>query len=369
MKKIKPLAFYLPQYHPIPENDDWWGKGFTEWTNVGKAKPLFLGHEQPICPADLGYYDLRVPEVREQQAIMAKEYGIYGFIYYHYWFGDGVQLLERIANEVLTSKKPDFPFCFCWANETWSGRWHGLEDKILAKQVYNLESDLLNHFNYLLPFFKDDRYIKVDGMPVFIIYDAVHLDEEAPAYLQELRTMARNNGFPDLYIVASNKTSDDVDFKDKGYNAKISNAFQKAWLPYMSWRNYISAKDYYKNKIKNILRLSNDSETNEVRRSDIRAVVKDLVFVNSNVETFPMVLTGWDNTPRSGKRGVVLENNSPLIFQKQLKLAIDFLHQNNNKENFLIVKSWNEWAEGNILEPDIKNGDSYLNEIKKIMNK
>ena len=170
--KARVLAYYLPQFHPIPENDEWWGKGFTEWTNVGKAKPLFPGHYQPHVPADLGYYDLRVPETREAQAQMAREYGIEGFVYWHYWFGNGKRLLERPFNEVLESGKPDFPFALAWANETWSGFYHGLRDEkqILIEQTYPGEEDYIAHFNALLPAFKDKRYITCDGKPIFVIY-------------------------------------------------------------------------------------------------------------------------------------------------------------------------------------------------------
>lgn len=373
MKKIKPLAFYLPQYHPIPENDQWWGKGFTEWTNVGKAKPLFEGHEQPLCPGELGYYDLRVPEVREQQAQMARDYGVHGFIYYHYWFGNGVQLLERIANEVLETGKPDFPFCFCWANETWSGIWHGLDKKILAEQVYPSQEDLESHFNYLLPFLKDPRYIRIDNKPLIIIYDPSDLNQKAPDYIAKFRTLAKKNGLDDLFIMGSNKLSDGLDYSSMGYDAKISNAFQKAWVPYMEGKEYISAKEYYIRRIKDLLGIKKKKKKarteKRVRTQNAEIVVNEVKFVHSNVETFPMVLSNWDNTPRSGYNGVVLTDNSPEIFKKQLDKAITFLKQKEHSENFIILKSWNEWAEGNILEPDRKNGFAYLQEIKNILEK
>ncbi len=369
MKKIKPLAFYLPQYHPVPENDEWWGKGFTEWTNVTKAKPLFNGHEQPIYPADLGYYDLRVPEVREHQAQIAKEHGVYGFIYYHYWFGNGKQLLERIANDVLTSKKPDFPFCFCWANETWSGIWHGLAEKILVEQVYPDEQDLIDHFNYLLPFFKDERYIKVDNKPLFIIYHPNHLNEGDPHYISKFRELAKKNGFDDLYIMASNKLRDDTDLKSMGYDGKISNAFQKAWIPYIKKGEYISHYQYYKNRITELLGFKKKIKL-KVLTQDAKAIVNDLQFVESNVATYPCILPNWDNTPRSGYRGVVLTDTSPELFEKQIEKAIDYLEDKNDyPEQLLIIKSWNEWAEGNILEPDRKYGFGYLNTLKSILDK
>lgn len=366
---IKPLAFYLPQYHPVPENDEWWGKGFTEWTNVTKAKPLFEGHEQPLLPADLGYYDLRVAEVREQQAQMAKDYGVYGFIYYHYWFGNGKQLLERVAQEVLETKKPDFPFCFCWANETWSGIWHGLSNKILVEQVYPSEQDLEDHFNYLLPFFRDERYIKVDNNPVLIIYDALDIEEKAPNYLNTFRNLAKKNGFEDLYIIASNKTEDNYNYKLIGYQAKISDAFLRAWRPYMNKKEFITAKKYYTNRIKGVLGLKTNLAPRPVDIQNAEDVVNDLQFTETNVCTFPCIIPNWDNTPRSGTRGIILGNNSPEIFAKQVEKAKKYLEEKQYPEQFLIVKSWNEWAEGNILEPDTKNGLGYLKAFKKIIGK
>lgn len=359
MTKIKPLAFYLPQFHPVKENDEWWGKGFTEWTNVGKAKPLYKGHEQPICPADLGYYDLRVPEVRAAQARMAKEYGVYGFIYYHYWFGNGKQLLERIANEVLASKEPDFPFCFCWANETWSGIWHGLQNKILVEQVYPSDADLAAHFDYLLPFFKDKRYIKVDGKPLFMVYDPVDLDEKGQGYMDKFRKLAVDNGFPGLYFMASNKLADDLDYKTMGYDGKVSNAFQRAWIPHIN--RVPGIKERINIKLQTLL----GKKVQKVRRQDARLVVDELKFVEANVATYPCVIANWDNTPRSGYRGVVLEHATPEIFALQLKKSIDFLNTQKDNEQFIFLKSWNEWAEGNVLEPDLSHGYTYLDVVKK----
>lgn len=192
MTKVRVIALYLPQYHPIPENDEWWGKGFTEWTNVGKAKPLFRGHYQPRVPADLGYYDLRLSEVREAQAELAREAGVEAFCYYHYWFGDGKQLLERPFNEVLASGKPDFPFCLCWANHSWTNKtWlksHTFaENKMLMEQRYLGEKDYTEHFYSVLPAFKDKRYVTVDGKPMFTVYDTLNFDD-LPTFLTTWRT-------------------------------------------------------------------------------------------------------------------------------------------------------------------------------------
>ncbi|SKB45218.1 Glycosyltransferase WbsX [Sphingobacterium nematocida] len=366
MNTIKPLAFYLPQFHPIPENDQWWQKGFTEWTNVGKAKPLFKGHNQPLLPKDLGYYDLRVPEVRRQQAQMAKEYGVHGFVYYHYWFGNGKQVLERVAAEVLSSQEPDFPFCFCWANETWSGIWHGLNNRILVEQTYPGTKDIQQHFDYLLPFFKDERYIKVDNKPVFIIYNSTHLHENSDGYLHNLQELAIQAGFKGLYLISSHLNKEDATkFSKLGYDGKISYAFHKAWYnsknvnhtflnrQIKKYRKYITKKEHH------ILRIQDSNE-----------IVDSMCFEPTDVHTYPQILPNWDNTPRSGKRGSIIINSTAENFEKQIKKSLDFISSQTLPENFLFIKSWNEWAEGNILEPDMTNGYLFLESLKKsIINK
>ena len=203
--KLRSIAFYLPQYHPIPENDEWWGKGFTEWTNVTKAKPIFRDHYQPHLPADLGYYDLRLPEVRQAQAELAKEYGIGGFCYYHYWFS-GKRLLERPFNEVLASGKPDFPFCLCWANESWSRRWDGQETQVLTKQTYDGVSDTKNHIHWLIKAFKDPRYIRINDKPLFLIYRAKEIPE-LERMIVIWREEAEKAGLTGLYLCSVDWTA------------------------------------------------------------------------------------------------------------------------------------------------------------------
>lgn len=216
-RKARVIAFYLPQFHPIPENDKWWGKGFTEWTNVGKAKPLFKGHYQPRVPADLGYYDLRMPEVREAQAEMAREAGIEGFCYWHYWFGNGKQLLERPFNEVLESGKPNFPFCLGWANHTWTTKtWAngrmGQSTGMIAEQKYLGKEDYMMHFEYVLKAFRDPRYICVDGKPLFVVFDPYALPND---FIPLWRELAQKNGLKDIHFVGYTQNTSAHGLKDE----------------------------------------------------------------------------------------------------------------------------------------------------------
>lgn len=245
-RKARLIAYYLPQFHPIPENDQWWGNGFTEWTNVTKAKPLFKGHLQPRLPADLGYYDLRVPEVREAQAEMAEQYGIEGFCYYHYWFGDGRMLLERPFNEVLKSGKPDFPFCLCWANETWSGIWFGETNKTLIEQKPPDKKDLEKHFEYLLRAFNDERYLTVDEKPIFQILTPRNLPDSIET-TDTLRELAHRSGFKGLHLVAGYRNPEDWDPREYGFDAVVSSRLKTSFRhrSFIRRRIQLFAKDSY----------------------------------------------------------------------------------------------------------------------------
>ncbi|MBZ4188249.1 glycoside hydrolase family 99-like domain-containing protein [Niabella beijingensis] len=361
-QEIKCLAFYLPQYHPIPENDKWWGKGFTEWTNVTKAKPLFKGHRQPVFPADLGYYDLRKPEVREAQAKMAKKYGVYGFIYYHYWFGNGKQLLEQPLNEVVASGKPDLPFCICWANQTWSGIWHGAPDKVLIKQEYPGDEDIVMHFDYLIKLFEDPRYIRVNDRPLFMIYDGIELPD-SKVYTDKLRAEALRRGLKGLYILASNINADHWDFRQAGFDGKVSYAFNKAQYRLMGK----SRKRLHKKLGRFLRRAFGDRSYRGVTCVDQRRIVKRVMFEDQPGDIYPMVLPNWDNTPRSGHNGVVIRNATPELFGAQIRKAVEYINNREMSDRFLILKSWNEWAEGNYVEPDTHNGYGYLAVLKKYL--
>ncbi|MDD3722640.1 MAG: glycoside hydrolase family 99-like domain-containing protein [Lutibacter sp.] len=371
--KIKFLAYYLPQYHPIPENDKWWGKGFTEWHNVAKAKPLFKGHEQPILPADLGFYDLRIPEVRKQQADLAKEYGIDGFIYYQYWFGNGKMLLERPAEEMLKDKEIDLPFCFCWANETWKGIWHGLHNPdVLIAQTYNGKEDYINYFNYLMPFFKDERYIKVENKPMFHIYRIEDIPD-FETFIETFNNLAIQKGFSGIYFIAT-ICSDSLLNNEFIYGKVGVDVFMKMRYG----QDFLFAEKSISGRIERKL-ISVIRKTFKVPRN-IDERTKPLIFdykkgvLNFNA-VFPhkkyisCVFPNWDNTARSGNKAMIFKNATPQTWKIHLENAVKELIKNPENPQIIVIKSWNEWAEGNYLEPDSKFGLKWLEVIKNVKDR
>ncbi len=354
---VRALAFYLPQYHPIPENDEWWGKGFTEWTNVGKAKPLFPGHYQPHVPADLGYYDLRVPETREAQAMMAKEYGIEGFVYWHYWFGNGKRLLERPFNEVLSSGKPDFPFALAWANETWKGFWFGDDGSrnVLIEQSYPGEQDYIDHFHSVLPAFKDNRYITCESKPIFFVYKPMQ-HPDMKHFIELWRELARKNGLDDIYFIAIGQNFYSKDLADKYYNEMMDWGFDAVNIinsysaPIRSFKDKLLHKIIY-----NVMKL-------DLRKYSFKQFECPLDHITN---VFPSILPNWDHTPRTGKSGVILYGSTPDLFRQCLHQKIELIKDKPYDKRFLLIKSWNEWAEGNYLEPDLKFHRQYLEALGK----
>ena len=337
-KTVRAIAFYLPQFHPIPENDEWWGKGFTEWTNVAKAQPLFPGHYQPHIPADLGFYDLRLPEVRKAQADMAKEYGIYGFCYYHYWF-NGRRLLNLPLDEVLSSGQPDFPFCLCWANEDWTRAWDGRSGEILMKQDYSIEDDL-QHIRYLCSVFCDKRYIRINEKPLFLVYMANKLPD-ALKTTNFWREEARKLGIGELYLCRVESFPDEhTDPYSLGFDAAVE--FQPDWKHI--WPN-ISDSTYGNNTV--------------FRYEDIleRMLNKN----KPDYKRFPCVTPSWDSTPRSKESALIFLDSNPVLYEKWLREIIKRVKRNNQlNEKIIFINAWNEWGEGNYLEPDLKFGRAYL---------
>ncbi len=360
MNKPKVIAFYLPQFHPTPDNDIWWGKGFTEWTNVGKAKPLFPGHEQPKVPADLGYYDLRLPEIREAQAQMAKDAGIYGFCYYHYWFGNGKEELELPFNEVLRLGEPDFPFMLCWANESWHKKfWNkdgeGTSKQLLVEQTYPGEEDHIEHFYRLLPAFKDSRYIKVAGKPVFMVYRPDQLPN-ADKFISLWNKLAEENGFKGIFFIGQKRA--DIEFKldDKGTFNKLKsqgyNGLNIVRLIAVHEQKSKLSKAIY-HGIRKLFKLPMIYRY----KSMMKYAVKE---IDKTEGIYPTIIPNWDHTPRSGVGGRVFIGSTPTLFERHVTNIIDITKDKSRSDNFVFLKSWNEWGEGNYIEPDLKYGKAYL---------
>ena len=374
MSKIRPIAIYLPQYHPIPENDEWWGKGFTEWTNVTKAKPLFEGHYQPHLPADLGFYDLRLEETRLEQIKLAKESGIYGFCYYHYWF-NGKRLLNEPIDRMLKNPKEDFPFMLCWANENWTRAWDGMEKEVLIKQNY-CEEDDIEHIRFLLPIFKDERYVKIDGKPVFVIYKSADIPNVEKT-IQIWREEAAKENIA-LYICRMDRwnTENGQHILNLGFDAAIEfqplSSSLREYLNKNQIRKNKHPKHILLNKIQNrIKRIQNKfmkkrSKQNVISTIDLREFVEfDNQRMMEDYKIYPCVSPSWDNSPRREKEATIFINSTPEVFYSWIKGKLNKFTPYSNEENLFFINAWNEWAEGNHLEPDRKYGRAYLEAIQK----
>lgn len=359
------IAFYLPQYHPFKENDEWWGKGFTEWTNVGKAKPLFKGHNQPRVPTDLGYYDLRLPIIREQQAQMARDAGVTAFCYWHYWFGNGKRLIPEVFQEVLESGKPDFPFCLGWANHSWFAKnWNAngtTTEKMLMEQTYPGIEDEKMHFEFLLKAFKDDRYVKVDGKPLLYIFDPVHIPDE---YIQNFKKWTEDSGFPGLYLVANITLAalKKEDLYDRGFDA-------------VTYQRLGGTTSIFLKKMgragRGIRKLSQKIKGMLLHRppfmTDYAIYYPMLVTEDDKEETvIPSIVPQWDHTPRSGWNGSFFVNATPEHFYQHCLQVLECVNEKRNKIIFL--KSWNEWGEGNMMEPDITYGRGFIEALRKAVD-
>jgi hypothetical protein len=359
------IAFYLPQFHPIPENNSWWGPGFTEWHNVAKARPLFKGHVQPQLPGELGFYDLRFHQTREDQALLAKNYGVFGFCYWHYWFG-GHQVLEKPLDEVIKLQAPDFPFCVGWANESWTGIWHGAPKKVLIEQNYPINDPDL-HYEKLSIFFHDDRYIKHQGKPLLYVYKPNLLPKNG-SYLKRLRELAVKDGFPGLYILGTWSPNPSGRF-----NSAIDLNLDGAIVLNITGReSHLAAQHFIDaaiQKFKNKVGLTVGPNKIDYRKA-IDSMLPDLR--DFPFDAFNTVVSNWDNTPRSGRRGLVLTKSSPELFESAIVRAIENTKNRygvNSDQQYVFLKSWNEWAEGNYVEPDQINGRAYLESIQRALNR
>jgi hypothetical protein len=338
------IAFYLPQFHPTAENDAFWGAGFPEWTHVASANPLYRGPRQPKIPGELGFYDLRTPETREAQAGLARAHGIAGFFYWHYWFA-GRRLLRRPFEEVLASGKPDFPFCLGWANESWTGRWHNPPERILCEQTYGGRADFEAHFETVLPALRDPRYLRVEEHPLFAVYRPNELPD-AKAFCDLWRALAARAGLPGLHLVGFGHRRWDP--TQHGFDASILHGIHLPGLRKSTrgWRGRLRAL-----------------RGRPVVYSYRRFVERGLPEVASPLD-YPVALSNWDNTPRAGKRGIVLEGGTPELFRQHLREAIGRVASRRPDQRIVFLKSWNEWAEGNYVEPDRQFGTAYLEVIR-----
>jgi lipopolysaccharide biosynthesis protein len=361
------IAFYLPQFHPIRENDAWWGTGFTEWTNVATARPRFRGHHQPHIPADLGFYDLRLPETRQAQAALARHHGIYGFCYYHYWF-NGTRLLERPFDEVLNSGSPDLPFCLCWANESWTRTWDGLEREVLIKQDYS-QADSQRHIEWLIRAFKDQRYIRMDGKPLFIFWRLSDIPD-ASALIRAWRAQAVSSGLPGLYLCAmrnGHTAVRDPDLLDIGADAILD--FQPNWKSFPNSGNLVNR----------LAALGKDLLPVSVFRALGRAVSASRILDYDGIvaakiaaewprdyTVYPCVFPSWDNSARR-KSALIIQNDDAGRYQQWLEAAIGTVNRYEPGKQVVFINAWNEWAEGCHLEPDLKQGRVFLDATAKAL--
>jgi lipopolysaccharide biosynthesis protein len=357
--EVRFIAYYLPQFHPIPENDQAWGKGFTEWTNVQKAKPLFKGHHQPFVPTELGYYDLRNADVREKQAALAKAYGIEGFCYWHYWMGNGKRLLELPFNEVIKSGKPDFPFCLCWANHTWSKRWVGGEREIIVEQIYPGEADMVAHFNALLPAFKDRRYIKVNGKLLFSIFSPKEMPD-IKAFTDLWRQLAKDNELGGFYFVGIGVQDDELASMGLDGTTPHTPHYFLTQIP-STLLDKLTYRVFKKSWIAlraEILKMPLVFNYASFAKAHLRK--------KYSLKEHPAVLPNWDHSPRSAKKAIVLKNANKDDFALIVAHAVQSVAQRPFEERLIFIKAWNEWAEGNFLEPEQRYGKSFLEVIKSV---
>lgn len=342
-RRIRLLAFYLPQYHPIPENDEWWGKGFTEWTNVTKAKPNFTDHYQPHLSTELGFYDLRLAEARREQAMLAKQYGLYGFCYYYYWF-NGRRLLNRPLDEVLASGEPDFPFCICWANENWTRTWDGKDNQVLIAQRHSDEDDV-SFIQSLFSALRDSRYIRIGNKPLILVYKAGLLPDPARTALL-WREQCRLAGIGEVYLACVHNSSNpnlNPNPSSIGFDAAVE--FPPAGKGVLSK----TKPDKVSGDFKGLF-------------YDYRATMQEMLSSGNHAFTFFRgVMPSWDNTPRRQHSSHIFLGSSPDTYRNWLEAVLEWTDKMHiADERIVFVNAWNEWGEGNHLEPDRRYGRGYL---------
>lgn len=372
MEKPKVIALYLPQFHPMKENNEWWGEGYTEWTSVAKAKPLFKGHEQPKIPANLGFYDLRLSETRVKQAELAKQAGISAFCYYHYWF-EGRELMERPFNEVIDAGAPDLPFCLAWANHDWynkgwinSNKRVELVPKLLIKQTYAGVEDYTRHFYSLLKAFKDPRYFKLHDKLVFMIYAADGVPD-LELFIETWRELARKENLPGFYFI-THFDRPTLYYSAETFLAKGLDAINLSFLhrPFQTWFSELLKNNKFLNLWYQRWQSHVHFAPEVVQYKDAIKKLDDDLFENDKI--IPTIIPNWDHTPRSGRFGRVFQNSTPELFKEHVNQVLQRIKKKNVEDQVIILKSWNEWGEGNYLEPDLKYGCQYIDALKECLD-
>lgn len=346
LSKTKYIAWYLPQFHEIPENNEWWGNGFTDWTNVTKARPRFKNHNQPRIPLNNNYYKLDNIDNIQWQANLMKKYDIYGLCIYHYWFKDGKKLLEKPAEMILNNKHIQIKYCFSWANEPWTRAWDGKTRDVIMPQEYGAKKEWKDHFNYLLPFFKDSRYIKMNKKPVFVIYKSESIPDLAKM-IEYWNDLAKENGLEGIYFINTLRNNDSL------RNTELFNA-NVEFEPFYSTGFSIKGFDLLRRKLHTgqLFR----SYTKIVNKSLKQRPIKDQV-------TIPGLFIDWDNTPRKDP-AFIFRGFSIDKFKNYLHLKLERCKTIYNSE-YLFINAWNEWAEGTYMEPDEKYGYKVLETLKE----
>ncbi len=376
-KKARVIALYLPQFHPVPSNDKYWGKGFTEWTNVAKARPLFKGHDQPRIPADLGFYDLRLQEVAEEQAKLAEEAGIEGFCYWHYWFGNGKEVLEMPFDRAVRTGKPDYPFCLGWANHDWTTKtWEkgkGIsKDTMIFKQEYPGDEDYKAHFLRFLDAFKDDRYIRVDGKPLFLVFEPFSIPDPEH-FVNYWNELAQENGLKGFHFVGTTAApsinpknlSSFFDAFEEKVDATKNIGFD-AIRTYNQKYAELMAGGKVKKVVNAILRRVAPGLV--IEKYDYKKIVDNIYSdIDSRNDVYPQLLAGWDRSPRSGRRAIIYHGTTPETFKYAVEKVLDRVKDKDPEHRIVFLNSWNEWGEGAYMEPDLKYGKGKLEALREAL--
>lgn len=373
--KARVIAYYLPQFHPTAINDKYWGKGFTEWTNVAKAKPMYRGHYQPQIPADLGFYDLRLPEIRQAQADMARENGVEGFMYWNYWFGNGEKVLEMPIEEVMRTGEPDFPFCLGWANHDWSNKtWQKTgrftEDTVFLKQKYLGEKDYTDYFNYVLPMFKDHRYITVDEKPLFYVFDPDACPDMSD-FIKLWNKLANQNGLKGIHFVARADSLGKVSVVNKkGYLNEVKKRYDyyiDMGFDAVSSMNFRRAEVLATGFGKKLFRAVKRKIWGYALNShDYMKMTENYYTPEDELEyVYPQITPRKDKTPRAGKNALVYTGSTPEKFRNAIRMALERIKNKDEEHKILFLNSWNEWGEGSYMEPDIVFGHQYLDVLRE----